>query len=265
MFWTEYHDSLSLKKRILFFIFFYFFSVSLYSVQNIAIHRIRLIIDSSNTLVYRLGPNRHLLTSNQDCVCDCFSYYTATLLHNFYIFPIFTDVLSMSVCHQTSSRLWFCCLTRYTVLHFLLILLRSFLKQATQKSVMSFYSQRRIVVVKLHIVAFVYFVLISSVVPVWTGHSATGDRWFTGRDQRGGGHWLAGNDGSGTDKWLKYDHCNLCSLHIQYSEFVIDAILFSSETKLYRHLKSYHLTLFMYSLMRNMIVHSSVLVFSYIQ
>ena len=32
-------------------------SESLYSVQNIAIHRIRLIFDSSNTLVYRLGPN----------------------------------------------------------------------------------------------------------------------------------------------------------------------------------------------------------------
>ena len=32
-------------------------SESLYSVQNIAIHRIRLILDSSNTLVYRLGPN----------------------------------------------------------------------------------------------------------------------------------------------------------------------------------------------------------------
>ena len=34
----------------------FFFSVSLYSVQNIAIHRIRLIFDSSNTLVYRDGP-----------------------------------------------------------------------------------------------------------------------------------------------------------------------------------------------------------------
>ena len=32
-------------------------SESLYSVQNIAIHRILLIFDSSNTLVYRLGPN----------------------------------------------------------------------------------------------------------------------------------------------------------------------------------------------------------------
>ena len=32
-------------------------SESLYSIQNIAIHRIRLIFDSSNTLVYRLGPN----------------------------------------------------------------------------------------------------------------------------------------------------------------------------------------------------------------
>ena len=30
-------------------------SESLYSVQNIAIHRIRLIFDSSNTLAYRLG------------------------------------------------------------------------------------------------------------------------------------------------------------------------------------------------------------------
>ena len=40
-----------------FFFFFFFFSVSLYSVQNIAIHRIRLIFDSSNTLVYRLGPS----------------------------------------------------------------------------------------------------------------------------------------------------------------------------------------------------------------
>ena len=38
-------------------------SESLYSVQNIAIHRIRLIFDSSNTLVYRLGPN-------QDSLCD---------------------------------------------------------------------------------------------------------------------------------------------------------------------------------------------------
>ena len=47
------------NKRItkIFFLFFLFFSVSLYSVQNIAIHRIRLIFDSSNTLVYRLGPN----------------------------------------------------------------------------------------------------------------------------------------------------------------------------------------------------------------
>ena len=34
-------------------------SESLYSVQNIVIHRIRLIFDSSNTLVYRLGPKRH--------------------------------------------------------------------------------------------------------------------------------------------------------------------------------------------------------------
>ena len=32
-------------------------SESLYSVQNIAINRIRLIFDSSNTLVYRLGPS----------------------------------------------------------------------------------------------------------------------------------------------------------------------------------------------------------------
>ena len=32
-------------------------SESLYSVQNIANIRIRLIFDSSNTLVYRLGPN----------------------------------------------------------------------------------------------------------------------------------------------------------------------------------------------------------------
>ena len=47
MFLTEYNDSL----------IFFFFSVSLYSVQNIAIHRIRLIFDSSNTLVYRLGTN----------------------------------------------------------------------------------------------------------------------------------------------------------------------------------------------------------------
>ena len=38
-----------------YFFFFFFFSVSLYSVQNIAIHRIRLIFDSSNTLVYRDG------------------------------------------------------------------------------------------------------------------------------------------------------------------------------------------------------------------
>ena len=36
-------------------------SESLYSVQNIAIHRIRLILDSSNTLVYRLGPNQDSL------------------------------------------------------------------------------------------------------------------------------------------------------------------------------------------------------------
>ena len=51
MFWTEY-DSLKKKKKK-------FFSVSLYSVHNIAIHRIRLIFDSSNTLVYRLGPIEH--------------------------------------------------------------------------------------------------------------------------------------------------------------------------------------------------------------
>ena len=30
-----------------------------YSVQNIAINRIRIIFDSSNTLVYRLGPVMH--------------------------------------------------------------------------------------------------------------------------------------------------------------------------------------------------------------
>ena len=46
-----YNDSLKKKKKKKFF-----FSVSLYSVQNIAIHRIRLIFDSSNTLVYRDGP-----------------------------------------------------------------------------------------------------------------------------------------------------------------------------------------------------------------
>ena len=34
-------------------------SESLYSVQNIVIHRILLIFDSSNTLVYRLGPSGH--------------------------------------------------------------------------------------------------------------------------------------------------------------------------------------------------------------
>ena len=34
-------------------------SESLYSVQNIAIHRIRLIFGSSNTLVYRLGPSNY--------------------------------------------------------------------------------------------------------------------------------------------------------------------------------------------------------------
>ena len=32
------------------------FVIVVHSVQNIAIHRIRLIFDSSNTLVYRLGP-----------------------------------------------------------------------------------------------------------------------------------------------------------------------------------------------------------------
>ena len=52
MFLTEY-DSLKKKKKKK---NFFFFSVSLYSVQNIAIHRIRLIFDSSNTLVYRLSP-----------------------------------------------------------------------------------------------------------------------------------------------------------------------------------------------------------------
>ena len=35
-------------------------SESLYSVQNIAIHRIRYIFHSTNTLVYRLGPNVHV-------------------------------------------------------------------------------------------------------------------------------------------------------------------------------------------------------------
>ena len=38
-------------------------SESLYSVQNIAIHRIRLIFDSSNTLVYRLGTNNYTCIS----------------------------------------------------------------------------------------------------------------------------------------------------------------------------------------------------------
>ena len=46
------YDSLK-KKKIK--------SVSLYSVQNIAIHRIRLIFDSSNMLVYRDGPNFHCI------------------------------------------------------------------------------------------------------------------------------------------------------------------------------------------------------------
>ena len=55
MFWTEY-DSHTHKKIYIYF-YFLFFSVSLYSVQNIAIHRIRLIFDSSNTLVYRDGPS----------------------------------------------------------------------------------------------------------------------------------------------------------------------------------------------------------------
>ena len=35
-------------------------SESLYSVQNIAIHRIQLIFDSSNTLVYRLGTSMYM-------------------------------------------------------------------------------------------------------------------------------------------------------------------------------------------------------------
>ena len=35
-------------------------SESLYSVQNIANHRIRLIFESSNTLVYRLGPSHNV-------------------------------------------------------------------------------------------------------------------------------------------------------------------------------------------------------------
>ena len=39
-------------------------SESLYSVQKIAIHRIRLIFDSSNTLVYRLGPSIYRSTSS---------------------------------------------------------------------------------------------------------------------------------------------------------------------------------------------------------
>ena len=38
-------------------------SESLYSVQNIAIHRIRFIFDSTNTLVYRLGPSNDTITS----------------------------------------------------------------------------------------------------------------------------------------------------------------------------------------------------------
>ena len=40
-------------------------SESLYSVQNIAIHRIRLIFDSSNTLVYRLGPSTYNCTKSK--------------------------------------------------------------------------------------------------------------------------------------------------------------------------------------------------------
>ena len=53
----------------MFFLFFFaFFSVSLYSVQNIAIHRIRLIFDSSNTLVYRDGPSWRI------AVCDVIYY-----------------------------------------------------------------------------------------------------------------------------------------------------------------------------------------------
>ena len=39
-------------------------SESLYSVRNTAIHRIRLIFDLSNTLVYRLGPNVHFRHSD---------------------------------------------------------------------------------------------------------------------------------------------------------------------------------------------------------
>ena len=39
--------------------YFYFFSESLYSVQNIANIRIRLIFGYSNTLVYRLGTKKN--------------------------------------------------------------------------------------------------------------------------------------------------------------------------------------------------------------
>ena len=49
MFWTEYNDSLKKKKK----------KKKKKSVQNIAIHRIRLIFDSSNTLVYRDGPTQN--------------------------------------------------------------------------------------------------------------------------------------------------------------------------------------------------------------
>ena len=67
MFWTEYNDTLKKKKKKkkkkYIYFYFLFFSVSLYSVQNIAIHRIQLIFDSSNTLVNRLGPNVHTPSS----------------------------------------------------------------------------------------------------------------------------------------------------------------------------------------------------------
>ena len=60
-------------------------SESLYSVQNIAIHRIRVIFDSSNTLVYRLGPSdcRHVYiqlpvlrisSSLRSCSSSCFPF-----------------------------------------------------------------------------------------------------------------------------------------------------------------------------------------------
>ena len=76
-------------------------SESLYSVQNIAIHRIRLIFDSSNTLVYRLGPRCKMCCNKSRVIWNVYNDTTCTVDDFLTVFLNFVFPIVYNWMHST--------------------------------------------------------------------------------------------------------------------------------------------------------------------